>query len=94
MPSIVYILKQQKVEQAKYLSLYSPGLDWILQCIAYKAPQAVLGQVLDKGGKLCKRYKNIVLFLRIHIEFGSQKLDSMHKAQIMYWYIEIFPYLC
>lgn len=30
---------QQKVEAPEYLTLYSPAINWILQCIAYRAPE-------------------------------------------------------
>lgn len=29
----------QCVEIPLYLTLYSPAIDWILQCIAYRAPE-------------------------------------------------------
>lgn len=32
-------LIQQKVEAPEYLTLYSPAINWILQCIAYRAPE-------------------------------------------------------
>lgn len=30
----------QRVEVPEYLTLYSPAINWILQCIAYRAPEA------------------------------------------------------
>lgn len=33
-------LVQQRVEVPEYLTLYSPAINWILQCIAYRAPEA------------------------------------------------------
>lgn len=32
-------LVQQRVEVPEYLTLYSPAINWILQCIAYRAPE-------------------------------------------------------
>ena len=29
----------QRVEVPEYLTLYSPAISWILQCIAYRAPE-------------------------------------------------------
>lgn len=29
----------QRVEMPEYLTLYSPAISWILQCIAYRAPE-------------------------------------------------------
>ncbi|XP_026132836.1 UPF0505 protein C16orf62 homolog [Carassius auratus] len=31
-------LVQQRVEIPIYLTLYSPAIQWILQCVAYRAP--------------------------------------------------------
>lgn len=31
----------QRVEVPEYLTLYSPAINWILQCIAYRAPEVV-----------------------------------------------------
>lgn len=46
-------LALQKVEMPIYLQLYSPGLDWILQCIAYKVAEHTLEDVLVQGRKQC-----------------------------------------
>uniref|UniRef100_A0A3P8QCY1 VPS35 endosomal protein-sorting factor-like n=1 Tax=Astatotilapia calliptera TaxID=8154 RepID=A0A3P8QCY1_ASTCA len=34
----------QRVEMPEYLTLYSPAISWILQCIAYRAPELKLSQ--------------------------------------------------
>lgn len=39
-PSIQSELLLQRVETPEYLTLYSPAINWILQCIAYRAPEA------------------------------------------------------
>ena len=37
--SVQNILAIQRLEMSSYLSLYSPALDWILQCIAHHATE-------------------------------------------------------
>lgn len=49
-------LLRQKVDFTAYVTLYSPALDWILQCIAYKAPENLLTQIIDRCKKQCNRY--------------------------------------
>lgn len=46
-------LTRQNVDYPTYLTLYPPALDWILQCLAYKASEAVLSQVLQKCRSQC-----------------------------------------
>lgn len=36
----------QRVEVPEYLTLYSPAINWILQCIAYRAPEVNVSPVL------------------------------------------------
>lgn len=36
----------QRVEVPEYLTLYSPAIHWILQCIAYRAPEANISPIL------------------------------------------------
>lgn len=38
--SVQNLLVLQRVEVPEYLTLYSPAINWILQCIAYRAPEA------------------------------------------------------
>lgn len=38
--SVRNLLVLQRVEVPEYLTLYSPAINWILQCIAYRAPEA------------------------------------------------------
>ncbi|XP_059835392.1 VPS35 endosomal protein-sorting factor-like isoform X1 [Hypanus sabinus] len=52
-------LAVQRVEIPIYLTLYSPAIDWILQCIAYKAPEALLTEMMDR----CKKLGNNALLL-------------------------------
>ena len=46
--SVQKILTVQKLEMPSYLTLYSPALDWIMQCLAYKGSEDILMTVLEK----------------------------------------------
>ena len=50
------LIANQKVDQASYLTLYCPALDWILQCLAYGAEPQTLTTVIEKCRKHCNRY--------------------------------------
>nr|XP_046233365.1 VPS35 endosomal protein-sorting factor-like isoform X2 [Scatophagus argus] len=49
----------QKVEVPEYLTLYSPAINWILQCIAYRAPEPLLTEMMER----CKKLGNNALLL-------------------------------
>ncbi|KAE8284508.1 hypothetical protein D5F01_LYC17841 [Larimichthys crocea] len=49
----------QRVEVPEYLTLYSPAINWILQCIAYRAPELLLTEMMDR----CKKLGNNALLL-------------------------------
>jgi hypothetical protein len=53
--SVQNILAIQKLEMPRYLTLFSPGLDWLLQCIAHKASDKTLTEILEKSRKQCNR---------------------------------------
>ncbi|KAM8728989.1 VPS35 endosomal protein-sorting factor-like isoform 1-T1 [Acanthopagrus schlegelii] len=42
----------QRVEVPEYLTLYSPAINWILQCIAYRAPEPLLTEMMERCKKL------------------------------------------
>lgn len=56
----------QRVEVPEYLTLYSPAINWILQCIAYRAPEVNVSPILTtflmlkdiKFGSLCAKFKS------------------------------------
>uniref|UniRef100_A0A672K2N6 VPS35 endosomal protein-sorting factor-like n=1 Tax=Sinocyclocheilus grahami TaxID=75366 RepID=A0A672K2N6_SINGR len=52
-------LVQQRVEIPIYLTLYSPAIHWILQCVAYRAPEVLLTEMMDR----CKKLGNNALLL-------------------------------
>ncbi|XP_042364506.1 VPS35 endosomal protein-sorting factor-like isoform X2 [Plectropomus leopardus] len=49
----------QRVEVPEYLTLYSPAINWILQCIAYRAPEPLLTEMMER----CKKLGNNALLL-------------------------------
>ncbi|XP_047233035.1 VPS35 endosomal protein-sorting factor-like isoform X2 [Girardinichthys multiradiatus] len=49
----------QRVEVPVYLTLYSPAINWILQCIAYRAPEQLLTEMMER----CKMMANNALLL-------------------------------
>uniref|UniRef100_A0A665UVT5 VPS35 endosomal protein-sorting factor-like n=1 Tax=Echeneis naucrates TaxID=173247 RepID=A0A665UVT5_ECHNA len=49
----------QRVETPEYLTLYSPAISWILQCIAYRAPEILLTEMMER----CKKLGNNALLL-------------------------------
>lgn len=52
-------LIMQRVEVPEYLTLYSPAINWILQCIAYRAPEPLLTEMMER----CKKLGNNALLL-------------------------------
>ena len=53
--SVQNTLAVQKLEMPHYLTLFSPGLDWLLQCIANKADDNTLTDILHKSRQKCNR---------------------------------------
>ncbi|XP_042336793.1 VPS35 endosomal protein-sorting factor-like isoform X2 [Sceloporus undulatus] len=49
----------QCVEIPLYLTLYSPAIDWILQCISYQAAEVLLTEMMER----CKKLGNNALLL-------------------------------
>ncbi|CAB3989058.1 Hypothetical predicted protein [Paramuricea clavata] len=47
------ILAKQNTAPTDYLRLYTPALDWIIQCIAFKSPEEVLTEILNHCTKEC-----------------------------------------
>lgn len=52
-------LTQQRVEIPIYLTLYSPAIHWILQCVSYRAPEVLLTEMMER----CKKLGNNALLL-------------------------------
>ncbi|XP_066291616.1 VPS35 endosomal protein-sorting factor-like isoform X2 [Branchiostoma lanceolatum] len=57
--SVQNILAVQQMEMAQYLHLYTPALDWILQCVAHRASEDTMTEVLEH----CKKQCNSALLL-------------------------------
>ena len=51
--SVQNMLAMQKIEMPRYLTLFSPALDWLLQCIANKSTEKTLMDILEKSRKSC-----------------------------------------
>ncbi|XP_019615665.1 PREDICTED: UPF0505 protein C16orf62 homolog isoform X2 [Branchiostoma belcheri] len=51
--SVQNILAVQQLEMAQYLHLYTPALDWILQCVAHRASEDTMTEVLEHCKKKC-----------------------------------------
>nr|DBA20299.1 TPA: hypothetical protein GDO54_016007 [Pyxicephalus adspersus] len=49
----------QAVEIPVYLTLYSPAIDWMLKCITYLAPEALLTEMMER----CRKLGNNALLL-------------------------------
>ncbi|XP_028813677.1 VPS35 endosomal protein-sorting factor-like isoform X2 [Denticeps clupeoides] len=52
-------LVMHRVEIPVYLTLYSPAIHWILQCVSYRAPEALLTEMMER----CKKLGNNALLL-------------------------------
>ncbi|KAK6187960.1 hypothetical protein SNE40_005876 [Patella caerulea] len=57
--SVQNILAMQKLEMPRYLTLFSPAVDWLLQCCAHRASDKLLTQILEK----CKAQCNSALLV-------------------------------
>ena len=53
--SVQNTLALQNMEISRYLALYSPALEWLLQCIAHRADDSVLATILERCKLDCNR---------------------------------------
>ncbi|KAK0049257.1 UPF0505 protein [Biomphalaria pfeifferi] len=51
--SVQNILAIQKLDMPRYLTLFSPALDWILQCLAHNASETLLNETLERCKEQC-----------------------------------------
>lgn len=63
---------EQKVSFGDYLNLYSPALEWQLQCMAHGASQSVLESILTKSTES----KNAVVLNHIISSFPPEFISS------------------
>ncbi|KJE94840.1 hypothetical protein CAOG_005411 [Capsaspora owczarzaki ATCC 30864] len=52
--AVARILQEQNVDLGSYLNLYAPAVEWLLNCIAYRAPEATLEKILKQYNDQCK----------------------------------------
>nr|KAG5704115.1 hypothetical protein BaRGS_009645 [Batillaria attramentaria] len=71
--SVQNVLAAQKMEMPQYLTLFSPALDWILQCLAHRASDATLTATLEKCRQQCN---NALLLNSIMSAFQPQFIAS------------------
>ncbi|XP_061404857.1 LOW QUALITY PROTEIN: VPS35 endosomal protein-sorting factor-like [Lethenteron reissneri] len=57
--SVQNLLATQGLDMPMYLTLYSPAVDWVLQCLAYRAPETVLVEMMER----CRKVGNSGLLL-------------------------------
>ena len=58
-PTVASQMAAEKVDMAQYLRLYIPAVDWILQCLSHRAPEAVLDRILTA----CRESLNVSLLI-------------------------------
>eukprot|EP00043_Microstomoeca_roanoka_P016135 m.163872 g.163872 ORF g.163872 m.163872 type:complete len:929 (+) comp16396_c7_seq1:53-2839(+) len=64
---------KERVTMAEYLNLYTPALDWIMQCVAHKADDPTLHAILDA----CQSTKNSSVLLNgVIASFPPQYVSS------------------
>ncbi|KAH3742772.1 hypothetical protein Pelo_15833 [Pelomyxa schiedti] len=58
-PKMEAIRRKLEISYADYMHLFSPGLEWLLQCISYRSPPGLLEEVLQ----IFKKSSRVALFL-------------------------------
>ncbi|KAK3529378.1 hypothetical protein QTP70_029483, partial [Hemibagrus guttatus] len=71
----------QRVEIPVYLTLYSPAIHWILQCVAYRAPDVLLTEMMER----CKKLANKSALNPSHVESVLSELKYLfpHSALLL-----------
>ena len=62
--SVNSILDTQKIEMSQYMNLFYPATDWMLQIIAYRTPDSILVDFLEKC-KNCKKFVFLLVFANL-----------------------------
>ena len=65
-------LVKQNLDMPTYVQLFPPALDWLLQCIAYKASESALSDILDK----CKSCNSALILNSIMSAFDPKYIAS------------------
>jgi hypothetical protein len=83
-------IARRGVSKLQYLDLFTPALDWLLHCLAFKAPESTLKQILEKY----KESKNGILLNAILAEFSPRYICA-HSMNIIEFIkqadVETFP---
>lgn len=72
-------LARQKIDHFRYLSLYTPALNWIMQGLAVRAPIDVLEAVFRK----CISKKNNALLLHSMLSSFRPDFIAMHSTEFL-----------
>ena len=84
----------QYTEMPVYLNLYTPALDWILQCAAYRATDDVMTEIL---GVFSRSGNSALLLNSIISSFSPEYIAARCKRrwnhQLIYIYIEMYVYV-
>lgn len=65
-------LAKQSIAMPSYVQLFSPALDWLLQCIAYKASESTLTKILEK----CKSCNSALIMNSVMSAFDPKYIAS------------------
>jgi len=71
--SVLDQIKAENIQFAQYINLYVPALDWILQCIAYKASNKILDSIMKK---IEEKYNIALLINSIMAAFPPEFISS------------------
>lgn len=72
-------MSEQRLRIPQYLILYTPALDWILQCLTHEAPEVLLTEVLEKCRNRANRY-DFVIYQPLITELVSWSTFLQHVA--------------
>ncbi|XP_065190603.1 VPS35 endosomal protein-sorting factor-like, partial [Sycon ciliatum] len=73
------VLAMQRVDFADYLQLFVPGLEWMLQCVANRAQESVLEDILVRSAKKC----NTSLFLHSVLQTFEPSFTASRAAKFV-----------
>lgn len=73
-----YTQGHPSVERAKYMSLFDPTVDWLIQCLAYQASREVFRQVWE----MYTNNEKHVIFLKSIIRYFPSDIISVTVGAI------------
>lgn len=71
-PAVREQMKKERIDFSTYVNLYVPALDWILQCISYKASETVMDEILER----CKEHNVALLVNSVMSAFPPQYISA------------------